>query len=314
MKKYLLLLLCVVLLSACGQTGGKGEVVAKIDGQAITTGDVEKEIKAMPPPYREFLKQPEAMNSFIDGVVNAELLVVAAKKKGIDKDEEYVKAVEDFKRNQLISRLLKKDMANVQQPQLTEKDVKDFYEAHKSELVQVTAVRISQIVVKTTDDAKKAYDRLQKGEAFNKVASELSIDKATAKAGGDMGFLGTNQLNNEIGKEIATLKKGQVSANPVPLKGNLHIFVITDVKSNALPFDKIKGGIAQQVMAAKQKDVIDKYLEGLKKDHKVEIIKENFAKINLNPAPAETPAKPAAAEKAPEKSAEKAPEKAPEKK
>jgi peptidyl-prolyl cis-trans isomerase C len=309
MKKYLILLSCLFLLAACGQPSGKkGEVVAKVDSEVITTGDVESKINAMPPPYREFFKQPEAMSAFIDQIVNEELLYAAAKKKDLDKDADYVKSLEDFKRRELITRLLKKDLSAM--PQLTEKDVKAYYDSHKSDLVDVSAVRMSQIVVKTEADAKMVYDRLQKGEAFNKVASEVSIDKTTAKLGGDVGFVPTGQINPEIGKVLSTLKRNQVGASPVPLKDGLHIVVLTDLKGKQLDYNKIKGELAKQLMATKQKEMIDKYLEGLKKDHKVEIKKENFAKINLEapkpaaPAKAETPAKPA----------EKAPAPAPEKK
>ena len=292
MKKYLLLLLCLFLLAACGQSGGKkGEVVAKVDSEVVTTGDVESKINSMPPPYREFFKQPEAMSELIDQIVSEELLYVAAKKKGLDKEEDYVKSVEDFKRTSLMTRLLKKELPAM--PQLTEKDVKDFYESHKAELIQISAVRLSQIVVKTEAEAKTVYDRLQKGEAFGKVASEVSIDKATAKSGGDLGFLGKGQLNPAFANAIATLKKGQVGPSPVAMNDGLHIIVISDVKGTPLDFNKIKGALAQQVMATKQKEVIDKYLESLKKDHKVELKKENYSKVNLDA--------PKPAEKAPEK-------------
>lgn len=298
MKKYLLLLLCVMLLVACSKGGDKkGEVVAKVDSEIITTGDVEKKINALPPIYKEFFKQPAGMSDFIDQLVNEELLYAEAKKKGMDKDEDFVKAFEDAKKRELITRLLKKEMTT--SPQLTEKDVKDYYESHKSELVQVTAVRVSQIVVKTEADAKQVYDRLQKGEAFNKVASEVSIDKATASKGGDMGFLGKGQINPEIEKVLSTLKKGQVSATPVSLKDGLHIVVVTDVKGTPLDFNKIKGALGQQLMATKQKEMIDKYLETLKKDHKVEIKKDNFSKINLEAPKPASPAEKAAP--APEK-------------
>jgi peptidyl-prolyl cis-trans isomerase C len=271
---------------------------------------VENKISDMPPPYREFLRQPETMSAFIDQIVNEELIYAAAKKKGIDKDADYIKSVEDFKRRELITRLLKKDLSAM--PQLTEKDVKAYYDSHKSELIDVTAVRMSQIVVKTEADAKNVYARLQKGEAFNKVASEVSVDKATAKSGGDVGFVPAGQINPEIGKVLSTLKKGQVGASPVPMKDGLHIVALTDFKGTQLVYNKIKGELAKQLMATKQKETIDKYIEGLKKDHKVELKKENYTKINLEapkpaaPAKAETPTKPA--EKAP------APAPAPEKK
>jgi len=59
-----------------------------------------------------------------------------------------------------------------------------MYDAHMDEFIHPTAV--SQIVVRTEDDAKKVYERLHKGEYFNKIAAEVSLDKASAKSGGDL--------------------------------------------------------------------------------------------------------------------------------
>jgi len=74
----------------------------------------------------------------------------------------------------------------------------------------------------------------------------------------------------------------------------------------------VKGGLSQQLMAKKQQDGLEQFIEGLKKKYKVEINKDNFAKIKLGGAEPAVPTKPAAAEQAPDKAPVKAPE--PEKK
>jgi peptidyl-prolyl cis-trans isomerase C len=299
MKKYVLLLLCLALLVSCTQGGEKkGDVVAKIDTNVITTKDVEKEINALPEFAKEFFKGQEGMARLVDELVKKELLYVEAKKKGLDKDEEFQRKFEEIKKNALITRLLEKEMKAV--PQLTDKEVKDYYDGHKDDFVQANAVRLSQIVVKTEDDAKKVYERLQKGEPFNKLASEVSLDKASAKSGGDLGLFKRGEMNQDLEKVAFSLKKNQISM-PVPLKDGIHILVVTDIKGTALDFDKVKGHISQQLTAKKQQDDLEKFIEGLRKNYKVEVNKENFSKISLapaQPAPSEHPGMP---QKAPEK-------------
>ncbi len=303
MKKYVLLLLCLALLASCTQGGEKkGDVVAKIDTDVITTKDVEKEINALPEFAREFFKGQDGMARLVDELVKKELLYVEAKKKGLDKDEDFQRKLEEIKKNALITRLLEKEMKAV--PQLTDKEVKDYYDSHKDDFVQANAVRLSQIVVKTEDDAKKVYERLQKGEPFNKLASEVSMDKASAKSGGDLGLFKRGEMNQDLEKVAFSLKKNQISM-PVPLKDGIHILVVTDIKGTAFDFDKVKGSISQQLMAKKQQDGLEKFIEGLRKNYKVEVNKENFSKISLAPAQPPASEQPGTPQKAPEKAPEK---------
>lgn len=309
MKKYVVLLFSLALLASCSQgvdSKKQGDVVAKIDSDVITTKDIEQEVSALPEFAREFFKGQDGMSKLVDELVKKELLYVEAKKRGLDKDEDFQRKFEEIKKNALITRLLEKEMKAL--PQVTDKEVKEYYDAHKDEFVQPTAVRLSQIVVKSEDDAKKVYDRLQKGEPFNKLAAEVSIDKTSAKAGGDLGMFKRGEMNQELEKVAFRLKKNQISM-PVQLKDGIHILVATDIKGTALDFDKVKGGLSQQLMAKKQQDGLEKFIEGLKKNYKVEINKDNFAKIKLGGAEPAAPAQPGAPEKAPAPA--KVPEKAP---
>jgi len=299
MKKYVLLLLCLAFLVSCTQGGEKkGDVVAKIDTSVITTKDVEQELNTLPEFAREFFKGQEGMARLVDELVKKELLYVEAKKRGLDKDEEFQRKFEEIKKNALITRLLEKEIKAI--PQLTDKEAKDYYDGHKDEFVQPNAVRLSQIVVKSEDDAKKVYERLQKGEPFNKLAAEVSLDKASAKSGGDLGLFKRGEMNQDLEKVAFSLKKNQISM-PVPLKDGIHILVVTDIKGTTLDFDKVKGSIIQQLMAKKQQDGLEKFIEGLKKNYKVEVNKDNFSKISLAPAQPAASEKPATPQTAPEK-------------
>jgi hypothetical protein len=58
-------------------------------------------------------------------------------------------------------------------------------------------------------------------------------------------------------------------------------------------------------MAKKQQDDLEKFIEGLRKNYKVEVNKENFSKISLAPAQPAASEQPGTPQKAPEKAPDK---------
>lgn len=164
--------------------------------------------------------------------------------------------------------LIEQELKNIQQ--ITEKEAKDYYEKNKEQFIKPTEVRLSQIVVKNEEEAKKVYERVDKGEDFAEVAKELSKDEKTKASGGDMGFFKKGQLSPQIENVAFSLKKGQVSM-PMNLKGDLYIFKVTDVKGTLIDFEQIKNQLMEQLKAKKQQDWFNSYIDELKKKHKVEV-------------------------------------------
>ncbi len=306
MKRLVLLGFIVVMMIACSKTGDQktGTYVAKIDNKTITAEDVKTEMSNLPDVAKDFFKGPEGTSRFVNELVNKELLYLEAKKKGFDKDKNFERKMEEFKKIQLISQLLEKEIGA--SLKVTEQDVREYYDKHKDEFVLGNQVRISHILVKTEDEAKKVFDRLRQGEDFAKVAAATSMDKVSAKAGGDMGVFKRGELNRELEEVAFRLRKGEVS-RPIPLKDGIHIIKVTDVKGTAMEFDKVKNMINQRLTAEKQKQTFEKYLEGLKKTYKIDINKEAVAKMSAEPLKPEA-AKPEMPKPEPQKPAAPKPE------
>jgi len=70
----------------------------------------------------------------------------------------------------------------------------------------------------------------------------------------------------------------------------------------------VKGGLSQQLMAKKQQDGLEQFIEGLKKKYKVEIKQGQLRQDQTRRSRPAVPTKPAAAEQAPDKAPVKAPE------
>ncbi len=264
--KVFIIILAISFIFACSK--GSDEVIVKAGSSKLSKKDLEEDLKNLPPQTKLFLASPEGINRLKDEIIKREVLYEEAKKKDLLKSEDFKRRLEEFKKITLINMLLEQEIKNVQE--VTEKDAKDYYEKNKDQFINPTEVRLSQIVVKNEEEAKKVYERVNKGEDFAKIAKEVSKDEKTKNSGGDMGFFKKGQLNAQIENVAFTMRKGQVSM-PLNMKGDLYIFKVTDVKGTPIDFEQIKTRLIEQLKAKKQQEWFTNYIEELKKKHKVEV-------------------------------------------
>ncbi len=287
MRKILLLFLALIFVASCSKGGGmQGSYVVKIDGDNLTKDDVQAELNSLPEMAKQFFQGPEGTSRFVDELVKKEMLYLEAKKMGLDKNKDFERKVEEFRKITLINQLLQKEIEATSQ--VSEKDAADYYSGHKDDFMMHNQIKLSQIVVQNEDDAKKALGRLKSGEDFAKVAAEVSTDKKSANSGGSTGWFKKGELAPEIEDVVFKLRKGDVGM-PVKLKDGIHIFKVTDIKGTVVDYDKVKGMIMQRLTAEKQKASFDKYIDGLKKNYKVEINKDELAKLSAAPKTAPAP-------------------------
>jgi len=76
--------------------------------------------------------------------------------------------------------------------------------------------------VKKNSEALMVLDRLKNGESFTNLAKELSIDKASGKRGGDLGFFRKGMMVKPFEDVAFRLEKGQIS-DPVKTEFGYHI-------------------------------------------------------------------------------------------
>jgi parvulin-like peptidyl-prolyl isomerase len=278
MKRVLILAFVFCMVFACAKKEeNKGAYLAKIGDSVITQADFEREMKGLPEFVQKMFEGASGKESFLNELIKRELLYKEALKKGLDKDPEYVKKLEDFKKITLVGLLLQKEIEG--KVKVSDQEVKDYYEKNKGKFAPVTQIRASHILVKTEEEAKQIEEKLKKGEDFAQLAKKYSIDTATAKNGGDLGYFSKGQMVPEFESAAMSLKPGQIS-EPVKTKFGYHIIKVTDKKmGQTVDFDKVKNLISQNLMAEKQKEVFDSYVEGLKKSFKVEINKEALSKL-----------------------------------
>jgi parvulin-like peptidyl-prolyl isomerase len=283
-----LIIFLLLAVAACAKKEGPtGPYLAKAGNATITQADLEREMKNLPEFAQALFAGSGGKEKFLNELVKKEILYQEAVKKGFDKDPEYLKKLEDYKKITLIGSLLEKEIEA--KSKVTEKDTKDYYDKHKEEISSVSQIKASHILVKTEDEAKKIYESLKKGANFAELAKKNSIDPGSAKNGGDLGFFSKGQMVPEFEAAAAKLRVGEIS-QPVKTKYGYHIIKVADKKlGKPIEFDKVKGVISQRVAAEKQKEAFDSYLENLKKSYKVEINKDAVSKLSAGGEKKEIP-------------------------
>jgi peptidyl-prolyl cis-trans isomerase C len=83
-------------------------------------------------------------------------------------------------------------------------------------------IKCSHILVNKQSEALSIIERLNKGESFDKLAKELSIDKGSGKRGGDLGFFGRGVMVKPFELAAFKLEKNQIS-EPVKTQFGYHI-------------------------------------------------------------------------------------------
>ncbi len=161
------------------------------------------------------------------------------------------------------------------QIQMDDKALREYYDSHKEEFARQEQVRARHILVKvddqTTDEQARqrieaARARLQKGEAFGKVASEVSEDPSSKVRGGDLGYFARGAMVKEFEDAAFNAQKGQV-VGPIKSSFGYHLIEQLDkLPGGQQPFEAVREAIrgrlaserTQEMAEAKAKELAQK--------------------------------------------------------
>ena len=87
--------------------------------------------------------------------------------------------------------------------------------------------------------ADNIYERIRKGEPFEELAREHSIDPGSADKGGDVGWLNLNEMLPPLAEVVVRMEKGEVS-QPIRSSLGLHIMKLIDQSTEMLDQERLR--------------------------------------------------------------------------
>ncbi len=345
--------LTLSLALVCGCTTGKG--IISVNDEVITQGQYDQAYnKIIQSPQFSLLgedaKDPNSLIALMakDRVVNElivkTLLEQEIKKRGIEVTEKEVVAKraeiiesvggedrfkELLKQNDVSESDLTKDLTEeikinklvetVSPVQITDKDVKSFYDKNKAKFNYPDRVRAMHILIEadpnairqevadsdksgkmTTQeiDAKvkaKLEEKLAQAKElrekavknigdFSKLAKEYSQDPGSKNRGGDLGFFAKGQMVKPF-EEVAFKIQPNTVSEVVQTPYGYHIIVVTDrAKAGLAPFDSVKSEIKAYLEQTQKVTALQKLFDGLKAQAKIVYIDESYSPEKIQAA------------------------------
>ena len=106
-----------------------GAVVAKIGKEEITQGDLDFEIKQLPPYLQSQFQSRESKIEFLRQYLAEELLYDSAKRKNLDKDKEIIEGTFRAKKSLMAQKILREEIQKM--VSIEQSDVELYYQANK---------------------------------------------------------------------------------------------------------------------------------------------------------------------------------------
>src|SRR5687768_5577524 len=166
----------------------------------------------------------------------------------------------------------------LQKLQVTDTELKTYYEAHKNEFATVPQITLREITVNVPvtkqgvnvaqDDAAKAKAeevraKIVAGEPFARLAADYS-DSGSKANGGLVGPLSKSDLSDELQKAIAGMKTGDVTPVLRTPRGYQIIKIETLQDTTIKPYDEARNEIADKIANEKRQGEFQKFIARLR--------------------------------------------------
>lgn len=261
-------LVMVIAVTGCSNSSEE-EVIARVGEVTITKGEF----------YDELVKY--SGSQVLDALVADKIMELEAEKLNVsvseEKIEEGIEEMRDYYgseealNNELDSRgLTLDDIRNnlrsnylieaLLEPYLniTEDDMKEYFEKNKKSFDQEEQVKASHILVETEEEALDIKKKLDEGEDFAELAKEYSTDKSSGALGGSLGTFNRERMVKEFSDAAFSLPVGEIS-DPVKSEYGYHIILVEEkIEAKEATYEEFKDNVNDRL---KQERFYDAYAE-----------------------------------------------------
>lgn len=308
------------------------EIIARVNNSIITRADLRKAREQL---YADARQAPDAAaaeeqakdheKDLLRDLIDQQLLLQKAQDLGISADAELVKKLDDLRKQMNVDSMedlekaaesqgisfedFKQNLKNNILTQrvigqevgghitVTNSEIQQYYDQHKSEMTRPEEVRLSEILIstQTTADVKNAsgenvlpeapsedvvakaqakanqvYEMLQKGGNFADLAKKYS-NGPTSAIGGDLEYFKRGTLSQQLESKVFAMQAGQYT-EPVRTNQGFVILKVTEHQTAGVPpLKEVENQIQEQIYVTKMQPALREYLTKLREEAYIDI-------------------------------------------
>ncbi len=257
----------LLLAAGCTKTDTAGAAdapakpVATVNGTAISQDVLNLYVKARHNGKAAGELTPEQRTESLDELIGMYAGAQEAKKQNLTTGEAGARI--DLVNTSSMTELLFKKFIDGKEP--TEEELKAEYDARVAALPKAE-FHARHILVDDEAKAKDLIAQLDKGAAFEKLATENSKDGSPTE-GGDLGWIMASQMVKPFADALQQLEVGKYTATPVKSEFGWHVIKLEETRAaTPPPYESVKPQLGPMVQQKK----FEAHLKELVKAAKIE--------------------------------------------
>lgn len=165
----------------------------------------------------------------------------------------------DIVENHLLKVKLEKKLTT--NMKIEEQELKSYYELHKDSFKLPESAEVSQIVVKSKEDAEKIISDYRKGKTFEQLIKDYSSDEESKQKNGKMGIVMKSDLSEKMASVIFSTRAGDIS-EILEVNTSFIIFKVEKVNNmEYLKLEEVKEEVERQLRGEKTKQYLEKRVD-----------------------------------------------------
>ncbi|MCF8259847.1 MAG: peptidylprolyl isomerase [Melioribacteraceae bacterium] len=226
---------------------------------------------------RKNISDVEQLKEFVAGLVVRESLELKALSLSLDKSEEFIastnKNFELFLVDEVQQKLKKEFVPD-------ESEMEDFFHQTIESYIIPAKTRFAGILLDDPKQVDLVLKLISANENFEELAKKYSIQKKTAKNGGDLGYFTESEIN-QIEDGLFKLNAGEIS-HPIAYQGMFLILKCTEKQTSVKPqFEDVKNEVAKAFLQMKLNDIERAFAYELDQSYQVGINKEKITNLKI---------------------------------
>ncbi len=234
--------------------------LAKVGNTIITEADIDATIEALGPRGQAY-NNPEGRKAVLEQSIAKELFLAEAKKNSYENDPKFIADLAKVRDEMLANFAIEKELSSIE---VSDDEVKKFYDEHKSEFVSGESVSASHILVDSEKKAKDLLTDIRSGAISFAEAAKANSSCPSSEQGGSLGTFTRGQMVPEFENVAFAMNVGDIS-EPVKTQFGYHLIHLTAKnEAGTVPFEQVRENIVQKVLMDKQQAAYSSKLNQLK--------------------------------------------------
>lgn len=266
-----LLGLALMWVAACADREDVPEevVLAQVNDETITLAEYRLALERTPEAVRNEV-EPE---SYLQALIDEEVLVQEAVRRGLDRESDFEQAFERESREPALRELYRREGIPLDEP--TEEEVRAYFEASPYS----REVRFSVVMLGNPEQMPRILEELRGGADFEEVSMRYSTDRRVLDRKADMGY----HRWGHAAPAYAPVAEKAFSMGPGEVAGPMHVadghFLIKVTDVRPVDFEEERENVEKVVAAARLRAPLARYYESLRRKYDLQVVEAGLAEL-----------------------------------